>query len=348
MKAVKMASGAWRVTIYDYTDSLGKQHNKTFTGATKKEAEQKAANYRRTDVQKMHIAEVVKMYIDSRAKVISPSTLRAYYGMYEIQFEQTRFGALILDDVTNQDVQSWVSGLAAKYSPKSIKNIYGLFSASVKMFKPMMDFVVKLPQAVKPKLYSPTELDIHRILDACIGRPIYLPIMLGAFCGMRRGEICALKYSDIDFGRNTIHVSRSMVRTSTGRYTEKPPKTTESDRIVSIPGFVAEYIRKTAKGHTASERICPYTPDGLTNSFDYVVKKVGLPQMRFHDLRHFFATRLAYIGIPDKIICAQGGWKTDHVMKRVYVDVASDELQRSVDAMGKYFSKFGGDSKDEP
>ena len=340
MKAVKTDSGAWRVTIYDYTDSFGKQHNKTFTGATKREAEQKAANYRHTDVQKMHIAEAVKMYIDSRVKVISPSTLRSYYGMYDIHFAETKFGSALLDSLTSQDVQTWVSSLAKDYSPKSVKNIYSLFIASAKMFKPMVYFQVKLPTAVKPKLYSPTEEDIQNILNECNGRPIYLPIMLGAFCGMRRGEICALRCSDVNLSNNTIHISRSMVRTSTGKYTEKAPKTTESDRIVSLPTFVADYIRKTANWTSSSQRIAPYTPDGLTNSFNYVVKKVGLPQMRFHDLRHFFATRLAYIGIPDKIICAQGGWKTDHVMKRVYVDVASDEVKRAVEKMNAYFSKY--------
>ena len=81
MKAIKMKSGRWRVSVYDYTDPEGRQHNKTFTGDTKKEALQKASNYSGTAPVIMTVAQAVGKYIETREPVLSPSTVASYQGI---------------------------------------------------------------------------------------------------------------------------------------------------------------------------------------------------------------------------------------------------------------------------
>ena len=143
---------------------------------------------------------------------------------------------------------------------------------------------------------------------------------------MRRGEICALSSDDIVDGQLVIDKAISRGRDG---YVEKPPKTDDSNRVVDVPPSV---LAKLPEGQFVTS-----SPNAITARFLRLVESIGLPHFRFHDLRHYFATRLSYIGVPSRIICDMGGWRTDKMMKRVYLDVAQDELQRQRKKAAAYF-----------
>ena len=330
MKAIKKPNGKWAVTVYDYTDEDGKQHNKTFTGVTRKDAEQKAEQYRIVNKNRgvkektLTVSISVRRYIDIKEPVLSPSTVRTYRSMLREYFSYG-FGKMCLWDVTNIDVQRWVSELALEKSPKTVGNVHSLFSAACAMFRPDLNTKVKRPQRMRPQMYAPTEKDIIKLLNnvkpgSCLERAV----LLGAFCGLRRGEICALNAEDIDREKKVAYIHLSMVRTPGGGYVIKPPKTDESNRIVPITDVVLSKL-------PIEGRVCPATPSTITNEFVQLVRRAGLKHFRFHDLRHFYASRLHYAGVPTRIICDMGGWKTDEMMKRVYLDAASDEVKKNME-----------------
>ena len=96
--AKKTASGKYRVTIYDYTDSKGKVHQKTFTAETKREAERLANEYKDgPSVSDLTIGEAVDGYITLKEAALSPSTVRGYRQIYRNLFESSRFGAIKLE-----------------------------------------------------------------------------------------------------------------------------------------------------------------------------------------------------------------------------------------------------------
>lgn len=324
MQAKKMKSGRWRVTVYDYTDADGKQHNRTFTGATKREAEWKAANREKT-AQRMPVKQAVEMYIETRVPVLSPATVQSYDAIVRTHLCGA-FGAKRADTLTKAEVQGWVSDLARKVSAKTVQNCYGLLTAAMKFHYGSAP-QVRLPQKKKPRLYAPTDEDICRLLNSCDDDPeLQRCIMLGAFCGLRRGEICALSSDDLVNGQ--LIIDKAISRGRDG-YVEKPPKTDDSNRVVDVPPSVLE--------HLPEGRFVECSPNAITSRFLKLVDQIGLPHFRFHDLRHYFATRLSYIGVPSRIICDMGGWRTDKMMKRVYLDVASDELQRQKKRATDYF-----------
>lgn len=76
--------------------------------------------------------------------------------------------------------------------------------------------------------------------------------------------------------------------------------------------FVIEKIK------TKSGKITDMTPSSITNKFSMVFKKAGLPNFRFHDLRHYAESTLHAINVPDKYIMARGGWATNYTMNNVY------------------------------
>jgi integrase len=335
--AKKTVSGKWRITIYDYRDSTGKTHQKTFTAETKKEVERMANEYKSNPlISDLTIGEAVNNYITVKSASLSPSTVRGYNQIYKNQFESSRFGGIKLEKLDNITLQRYVSDLVADKSPKTIKNIYGLLVSAVRMYRPGVSFSVTLPAAKKPELYTPTTAEIGVLLDSIKkDRDLYICVLLCAFAPLRRSEACALKYDDIDYKKNTITIRRAKVKDKEHQWVVKDiPKNYTSYRTVILP---AEVIKAIGRGF--GYVIDSVSPDGISDRFKDALTAAGLPHFRLHDLRHYSASILHAIGIPDQYIMARGGWKTDHVMKRVYRDTISDVEKEMNDKINTYFEK---------
>lgn len=335
--AKKTASGKYRVTIYDYTDSKGKVHQKTFTAETKREAERLANEYKDgPSVSDLTIGEAVDGYITLKEAALSPSTVRGYRQIYRNLFESSRFGAIKLEKLTSTTLQRFVSDLVADKSPKTIRNIYGLLISSVRMYRPGVVFSVTLPAPKKPELYTPTTSEITSLLDSIKkDHNLYVAVILCAFGPLRRSEACALRYEDIDYKKNTVTIRRAKVKGKDHQWIVKDiPKNYTSYRTIILPSDVIKAI-----GRGFGYVIDGVSPDAISDRFKDALSRCGLPHFRLHDLRHYSASILHAIGIPDQYIMQRGGWKTDHVMKRVYRDTITDVEKEMNNKINDYFEK---------
>jgi len=330
-KAKKTSSGRWKVTIYDYKDSTGKVHRKSFTADTKREAERMAAEYQQGPaLADLTVGEAVKRYIDLKKAVLSPSTHRSYSSIYRTHFAESRFGAQRLSALTSESTQRFISDLDV--SPKSVRNITGLLTSSTKMFRPEAVFHITLPALKKPDLYTPNTDEVKRLIESIKSdRQLYIFVMLCAFGPMRRSEACAVKYEDIDRKQGVITVRRSRVNSEDGWIYKDLPKNYSSYRTIPYPESVIKAIG-AGFGYVLED-----TPAALSDRFSRRVKSAGLPHFRVHDLRHYGASVLHAIGIPDQYIMARGGWKTDNVMKRVYRDTLTDVEKEMNTKVANYF-----------
>lgn len=337
-KAKKTASGKWRVTIYDYIDSTGKVHQKTFTADTRREAERLATNYKDgPNVFDLTIGEAVGGYIKLKTAALSPSTVRGYNQIYKNQFETSRFGGIKLEKLDNTMLQRFVSDLVEDdKSPKTIRNIYGLLISAVRMYRPGVVFSVTLPAPKKPELYTPTTDEIHALLSSIrADRNLYVAVLLCAFGPLRRSEACALRYEDIDYKKNTVTIRRAKVKDKDHQWVVKDiPKNFTSYRTIILPPDAIKAI-----GRGFGFVIDGVSPDAISDRFKDALVACGLPHFRLHDLRHYSASILHAIGIPDQYIMQRGGWKTDHVMKRVYRDTISDVEREMNEKINDYFEK---------
>lgn len=217
-------------------------------------------------------------------------------------------------------------------SPKSIRNAYGLLSATIDMFAPDLRLKVTLPARKKPELYCPSDQDVKRLLEAVKDPELYLAILLAAFGPMRRGEICALESTDIK--DNIISVSKSMVLGSDNIWHIKQPKTYGGYRDIEFPDFVIQCIPNK------EGKIFDATPDQITGRFEKALSKTDLPAFRFHDLRHYAASIMHAIGIPDQYILQRGGWSSDSVMKTVYRNTIDLETVRQNKKINDHFKRL--------
>ena len=327
-----------RVQAYWYTDETGKRHYKSFTAPTKKQAKLLADKWKavhkdeRPEEEQITVHEAVKRYIEMKEGIISPSTQRGYEKELRCNLSGI-FGNKIITKLTTPAVQLWISDLSRRgLSPKSIRNAYGLLSATIDMFAPDLRLKVTLPARKKPELYCPNDQDVKRLLEAVNDPELYLAILLAAFGPMRRGEICALESTDIK--GNIISVSKSMVLGSDNIWHIKQPKTYGGYRDIEFPDFVIQCIpNKTGY-------IFDVTPNQITGRFEKALSKTDLPAFRFHDLRHYAASIMHAIGIPDQYILQRGGWSSDSVMKTVYRNTIDLETVRQNKKINDHFKRL--------
>jgi len=170
---------------------------------------------------------------------------------------------------------------------------------------------------------------------------IYWPVLLALTTGMRRGEILALRWRSIDLDAATLRVVESLEETKVGlRF--KAPKTGKHRAIV-LPAFAVEELRRLKReqaeallrigvrqsGDTlvcAREDGQPKLPGSLTGEFARLVRRLGLPLVRFHDLRHSHATALLAGGVHPKIAQERLGHSTIATTMDLYSHV-TDTMQ---------------------
>ena len=327
--ARKLPSGSWHCKVFAGYDDAGKRIYKSFTVKDKsrngkKKCEQIASEWSasRPDPDNPRVQDVVRNYIGIKSAVLSPSTIRGYNLYLKRMIDGT------ISELDNQKAQRWINGLSAGYSPKYIKNIYGLLSSALSFYgyRPPS---ITMPSSAPPALYTPCDADIRRLLEYVWNRPpLRSACLLGAFGSLRRGEICALTAEDVS--GNRIRVNKSMIRDSDDIWHVRPmAKTDESNRVVVLPEFVPEYLTVPVGLH----------PEQVSNRFRRAVRSCGCPQhFRFHDLRHYYVSIAHTLGVPDAYIMAMGGWKTDNVMHRVYRDTLPDIMRSEQDKLSNHFA----------
>jgi integrase len=175
--------------------------------------------------------------------------------------------------------------------------------------------------AVRPPKAERKELNVldadaaAGLIEAARGSTLFIPILLGIGCGLRRGEIAALRWRSIDLARSQISVVASAEQTRDA-VREKSPKS-GIGRAVTLPTLVARELRqhrtrqaeaflrlgvRLSDEHHVVTRVDgqPLQPRSITHGFAMLLRKHGLARLRFHDLRHSHATQLLASGVHPK------------------------------------------------
>jgi integrase len=338
--AHKLPSGSWRVFAYvGMVD--GKRQHKSFTAPTKKEAEYKAALYavrRKRAGTSLTVGEAIDRFIQSKAAVLSPKTIREYLGIRKRAFQglmPTR-----LDRLTDEQLQAAVSDYSRGLSPKTVRNAVALLTSSIRLFRADFAPVLSFPQRTRAEMSIPDDNAVKRLLTAS-GGVLHTALLLSAALGLRRSEICALAWQDVDMAKRTLRVSRAQVINSDNAWVSKTTKTTSSTRTLDLPQIVLDHLAQLPHD---DPRIVPATPDSITFRFISLRNKLGLT-VRFHDLRHYYASTLLEMGVPDLYAMRRMGHATPNMLKAVYQhlkDEREQAISREIDA--KMTGLFAADS----
>lgn len=216
--------------------------------------------------------------------------------------------------------------------------------------------VVEYVDIPKPQKYTPIVLSIEQLkilADKCLTDFNYLPVLLSAVLGLRRGEVLGLKWSDFDFVKHTVHIQRTATPKN-GGYVFSPCKTYESVRTLSVPFFVISYLKKwkceqnSVKQYISNFNIEDYVfylPNGIISAttlyrhFKKLLKECNLPNIRFHDLRHSWATMMLTENIPTKIASSMLGHSNIRTTLDIYTHLVTDSQKPAIDVLNSIFTE---------
>ncbi len=317
MKIEKLPSGSYRIRkMYK-----GKNYTViTDYKPTQKEAIQLMADELdkvQKKYERMTFQRAAEEYIASKHNVLSPSTIRGYNGI--LRNLPGAFLGKNINDITAMDVQTEINRLSGSHSPKTVRNYHGFISAVLGAFCPNLKICTTLPQKLKNEPYIPSDEDVKRILDYAKDTKYEIPLILACY-GMRRSEICALTPADIN--GDVVTINKAKVQNENLEWIIKTTKTTASNREIIIPTKIADKIRE--QGYVFNG-----FPGKITDFLISAQKKLEIPHFPLHKLRHYFASKMSAMNVPEADIMKFGGWETDYVMKGVYRHAMEDKNRKA-------------------
>lgn len=178
---------------------------------------------------------------------------------------------------------------------------------------------VTLPRVERPEMLTLSADEAQRLLAQAKGHRLEALLTLALTTGMRRGELLALQWKDIDWKSGSLQVRRSVNRYAGQGFKVSEPKTKQSRRKITLPSFVLEVLKehrtrqleeRLQAGSTWEDHGLVFSnaygsylnPSHLSYDFHKLLKKARLPMMRFHDLRHTAASLLLKMNVSPKMV----------------------------------------------
>lgn len=340
-KAKKLPSGNYRALVYVGKDAAGKRLYESFTDPNKDKVELMASEFRvkrkRKDrPEEMTVGQAIDRYIELKEVVLSPSTIRGYKQIKGKYLESIM--CVSFKRLTNEKIQiAFNKEIKRNLSTKTLRNILGLLSAALRQYHSDFEIKVTLPKKQHVNANIPSDSDMEKLISISTNTEMIIPILLASCLGLRRGEICALKWSDIDFKKNDASINSSKVINSEKKWEIKSPKSYAGNRTIHMPPMLTKILSENKNN---SDFVVNMSPNALSCRFVRLLKKNNLPHFRFHDLRHFNASVMLALNIPDKYAMERMGHATNSTLKTVYQHTMKDKKESIDDSINRYFEQL--------
>ena len=296
--------------------------------------------------------------------VIRPSTAE-YYKRFIDDKITPAIGDIKLGKLTARDIQKFYNDLKdhGRVREAQKEKNPGLSNASVRGVHMMLHNC--LDRAVKEHLISrnPTEEciipkiqrkemkilhpdNIHVYLKAAEARGVLPMFYLELTSGVRKGELVALLWSDLDVEKKTLSVTKQALRGPNGEIRVGRPKTDNSMRSISIPQEAVDLLIQEHAKHPDNPYMFPspktggmYYPDSVVNIHKKILKDAGLEHLRFHDLRHTFATVSLQNGVDVKTVSSMLGHYNAGFTLTTYAHATRQMQEDAAQRMGSFMTQ---------
>lgn len=301
----------------------------------------------------MKLKEVIDLWMPEKKRQVKESTFSAYC-LTCSRILIPAFGEKEVGEIDKIAVRSFVYGELESKSPKTVKDILIVLKMLMKFAAdeldqeiPSVKWKIVWPSANlekhKAERYSPRQM--KAILDYLMENPsnVALGMLIALTTGLRIGELCALRFSDVDFDKGVIHITKTVVRIAkftgmerdskmTTEVIESTPKTKNSLRDVPITPKLKKILKAFAAVskpeyyiNSGTNRCCE--PRVFRNHAASLIEKAGVsPVLKFHALRHTFATTLIENNIDAKTVSSILGHSNVSITLNLYVH-PSDEVK---------------------
>ena len=310
--------------IAEYADNGKAQYHYVY-GKTYEEAESKVLIGREIATRFLSgryitVSNVYVEWLNAVVNRVKESTLANYRNKFEKHI-LPEFGDIPCADLTAGRINAFINkkladGLSASY----VRDIFTVFKTMLKYAQEEYGFRLSLKNVVLPKA---ERKQVEKISDTEQKRLVsYLKanmsltafgILLSLFMGLRIGEICGLKWEDVDFRNKILHIRRTVQRISSANGNRKTkivisaPKSATSFREIAIPDMLMEYFemfRDEADHFILSGTYKPVEPRTIQYRYKKILQSAEVENYNYHKLRHTFATNSAEKGFNVKALSA--------------------------------------------
>lgn len=324
-----------------------------------------------TEDSLMTLGQWIDKWLDEhKSGIIRPSTF-AGYKRYSDSYIKPRLGHRKLTQITSREIQEMYNSLkhegrinaneekGTELANSTVRSIHMLLHEA-------LDGAVRegliprnptdgttIPRLVKTEKTVLLESQIERFMKTIENDEVWHDLFfMELMTGLRRGEICGLKWCDIDEKTRILHV-RKTIKYEKKQLIVGETKTNEGNRKIVLPASVLDMLMKR-KEKSISEWIFPKSlnptmpidPASAYRRLKEILKKADLPEMRFHDLRHTFATHAAASGIDPRTLAGILGHTKPSFTLDAYTHVTTDMQKRAAGIVGNFITDtFGKELK---
>jgi integrase len=359
----RRGSDSWQLVVYrGYDTKAHKRRNatRTFRG-TKREAERALAAFvteaalgKELPLDSTSVAQVLARWLEYRSAHLAPSTADRYRVAIKLLPESiTKMPIAKLRSLQIEDISADL--VTAGQSGSSIRKLHWALRQSLAwahkrgLTTSVATSGVELPPLRAKKIQPPESKDVRKVINHLLDESPDWGALIAfvAWTGCRRGEVCGLKWEDVDLAAGSVFIHRSVIREA-GGVAERTTKTGESRRIAIGPKttrILSEHLQRCAdraefSGSTISpesfvfssepDGARPYHPHTITRTFVAACSAAGVPRMRLHDLRHHSATTLLKQGATVGEVMDRHGWKTVEMVNRYRHHMKAKDLASAI------------------
>lgn len=362
--------GKWVGALTIGFDGKGKQKRKYYYGKTKKEVQEKL-------VKALHLQQkgqltlksleniTVEKWLDTwlvdyKQNAVKPRTLLSYKNTIEL-YINPNLGNMQLKSLTTNQIQKAVNNLSLKVSPRTVQYSITILRQALKQAllegyifsNPALH--ISLPRVVTGQIKALNKQEVEKVF-AVIENPIHYVIYFTLLStGIRRGEILALRWQDIDLKKRIISINYAVTKNRKGEWVVDTPKTQNSIRSFSISAELASMLKKhqveqnkqiLQAGSLYNNQdfiYCKdngerYNPDHITRRYKKYCKKVGI-YSNLHELRHTFATFALQSGMDITTVSKMLGHQNVTTTLNTYSHLLPDSTEKVAETVSLLLPK---------
>lgn len=363
----KRKDGRWCGAYYDE-----KYIRHYVYGKTQKEVKQKLNNKRDEKPAEEWIEEFLVNYKKNEIKI---TTYEGYIRIYRKHIKDSQIGKTALNQVTTEILQRYYNDkLNDGYNSKTVRSIGIVIGAALNMavkLKMLSENPNRYTSIPKKKKYEASVLsaeEVARIVKEAKDEELYPIVVTTVYTGMRKGEVMALKWENVDFQKRRIYIKNSLCKIDGDQPDEKghrharyeilEPKTKESIRMVPMLDEVYDALMlQKERQETDKQRYREiYLDQGLVfadpcgdylpqrqfmDKYHAFLKKYRITDIRFHDLRHTFATLLIESDVSMKVVQELLGHSTITTSMDIYTHVSDEKKEQALDQLRQKNFRIG-------
>lgn len=346
--AKKQKDGTWR--IQPCITVFGEKRRTNIRADSKREAEQLAQDW--IDAQgsadinsDITLNEAICAYIEHRRQSLSPSTIRGYLSIARSAPKDILSKKLLA--LTQDTIQSSFNKFAITHSPKTVSNVYGLVSSTIRIYAPHIKLNVRLPRKEKVEMVIPSHEDVQYLISQAQGKAIEIPLMLAVFCGLRQSEVSGLHQKNIHIKENVCYISvkEAIVQGDKGPVL-KGPKSISGYRDIPLHKELAEKLLEATQKST-DKRVTQYTSKNLSRAWIRFTKVLPIKHITFHSLRHYYASNALLKGVPIDYVVSMMGHSSRTMVEKVYKHLFPENQFIFASALVDEYQKVTSNTKAE-